>query len=78
MSAKAKQMRYSCVYKTEWESNYPWLQAVVNESQKARCKFCKKDFSVANQVSQNEHVLIACVGPLIMLFYLLGQTTCGD
>jgi hypothetical protein len=49
MSAKAKQMQYSCVYKTEWESNYPWLQAVVNESQKARCKFCKKDFSVANQ-----------------------------
>lgn len=39
---------YKCKFQNEWLNEYKWLQKVVGDDSKAKCKMCQSIFSIAS------------------------------
>lgn len=38
-----------CRFNKEWLAAHQWLGEVKNDKEKAKCKLCKKEFSISNK-----------------------------
>lgn len=38
-----------CIFHKDWMRTYPWLDEFKGDRQRAICKLCKIDFSIANK-----------------------------
>lgn len=45
---KNKKAKRMCVYKKEWEQQYPWLQTDNDNVYKSQCVLCKRFFSISH------------------------------
>lgn len=42
-------MAGKCLFNKKWMETYPWIDEFKGDRQRAVCKLCKSDFSVANK-----------------------------